>query len=316
MAVAGALVVRGAMLAKIESTYGTDPTPDATDAILIEAGPLPFKIKADNHARRSVRTQPISEPHVIGARAWEINFRTELKNGGTAGTPTTLGELFQAAGLKETDTASDDTYKPDVTDKKSVTLWYYEDGQLYEANGVRFSSLKIGAKVGERVMCEFAGMGLYVAPIDASVVASPTPDTTEPPVFAGASFTYNGFSLTARSFEIEINTGLAERRSAAAATGYAGFQITAFEMKGKITCEAELVADQPWVANYIAADNAVLDMTIGSTAGNKIDIDAPRCRVESVDFGEDGGIRTVDIGFTMHDSAVGTFGDALAIKLY
>lgn len=312
----GLLSTVGAMLAKIESPYGT-ATPDAGDAILIESGGLPFSIKADNHPRKVVRTSPIQEPHVIGARAWAISFQTELKNGGTAGTPTTFGELIQAAGFLETDNGTtDETYTPLITNGKSVTLWYYENGQKYTASGVRFGSMKISAKVAERVMVAFEGMGLYAAPADVAIIASPTPDTTEPPVFLGGTFTFNAFAATVRAFELEVSTGLAERRSFSAATGYAGFQHTAFEFKGKVTCEAELVADQPWIANYIAADNAVLDMTIGSTAGNKIDIDGPRCRVESVAFGDDNGIRTVEIGFTMHDSAPGTFNDALTIKLY
>jgi hypothetical protein len=57
-------------------------------------------------------------------------------------------------------------------------------------------------------------------------------------------------------------------------------------------------------------------MTIGGTAGNKIDIDMPRCRVVSVARGEDGGIRTMEIEFMCSDSAVSTFGDAIAIKFY
>lgn len=306
----------GAMLAKIESPYGT-ATPDAGDAILIESGGSPLSIKADNHPRKVVRTSPIQEPHVVGARCWAVSFQTELKNGGTAGTPTTLGELIQATGFLETDNGStDDSYTPLITNGKSVTLWYYENGMKYVAAGCRFGSMKLSAKVAERCMLAFEGQALYAAPTDVAIISSPTPDTTEPPVFQGGTFTYNGFAATVRAFELEVNSGLAERRSFAASTGYAAFQHTAFEFKGKLTCEYELVADQPWISNYVTGDNAVLDMTIGSTAGNKIDIDAPRCRIESVSLGDDNGIRTVEIGFTMHDSAPGTFNDALTIKLY
>jgi hypothetical protein len=313
---AGQPSTKGILLAELEANYGVDPTCVAADAILVDAGTPIMQLDMTMVDRPSLRTQPIDEPPVAGRWAWKVAITTELKNGGTAGTPTNLGDLFQAAGLKETDTANDDTYTPDIANEKSVTLVEYDGVKLYEANGVRFGTMKISAAAGERVALSFEGMGLYVAPIDSAIIASPVFDATEPPVFTGGTFTYNAFAVTIRSFEINIYTGLASRTNGAAATGYAGFSHTKYAITGKITVEDETVAAQAWLANLVASDSAAIDITIGTVAGNKIDIDLPRVRARSVGRGEDGGIRTVDIEFSASDSAPGTFGDAIAIKLY
>ena len=81
--------------AKIESTYGTDPTPAGTDAVLVrslEVTPL----QSDVVERELIRPYFGNFEQLLANQHVEITFEVELAGSGTAGTAPKWGPIFRA----------------------------------------------------------------------------------------------------------------------------------------------------------------------------------------------------------------------------
>src|SRR5688572_11130798 len=120
------------LLAKIESSYGVDPTPVAgTNAILfsqLEIVPFDQLRMVD---REAVRASLGTLPHSYAGSLGGIRFRAELKGSGAAGTAPEIGPLLRACGLGETIVASTSvTYAPVSSALESVTIYGFEFGRV------------------------------------------------------------------------------------------------------------------------------------------------------------------------------------------
>lgn len=110
------------ILAKIESTYGTDPTPTgAANAILVRNLTVTPQ-DADFVDRNLVRPyMGRSEQLAAGIRAM-FEFEVEMAGGGTAGVAPGIGPLLRACGLSETLTAAAITGTAQAGAASTVTL--------------------------------------------------------------------------------------------------------------------------------------------------------------------------------------------------
>jgi len=110
------------ILAKTETTYGTDPTPTgATNAILVrnlEITPL----QADTVTRDLIRPYLGNSDQLLAQTRVEVTFEVELAGSGAAGTAPAYGAVLKACGLSETVVATTSvTYAPVSSSFSSVT---------------------------------------------------------------------------------------------------------------------------------------------------------------------------------------------------
>jgi hypothetical protein len=93
------LTRKRAILAKIEGTYGQDPTPTATlDALLmsnLNVSPMEMTLAQ----RNNVKAYLGSNPSVLAAIYAKVSFDIEVAGSGTAGTAPAYDELLRACGL-------------------------------------------------------------------------------------------------------------------------------------------------------------------------------------------------------------------------
>ena len=131
------LTRRATILAKIESTYGTDPTPVAGDAVLINN--MTIKPNAKFLERNFLRASLSPQAPVVGEKYTEVTFTTELKGSGVATTPPEVGVLFRACAMQETIGGSSVSYAPESTPSgfESITIYAYLDGLLHKSTGAR-----------------------------------------------------------------------------------------------------------------------------------------------------------------------------------
>ena len=93
------------ILAKIESVYGTTPTPTGADnAMLISDFNINYQ--AQNVPRELVRPFMGGSEHLVGRVFVELTFNVEFASSGTAGTAPAYGPLLRACGFAETVTAA------------------------------------------------------------------------------------------------------------------------------------------------------------------------------------------------------------------
>ena len=152
------LTGRTVLLAKIESTYATDPVP-VVSANEIEVFSLSIKAGSSKIERKPLRASLSPLASSKSKMVWDITFETELKNGGTAGTIGRLSPLFKACGMTETVSVGVNvTYTPG-NPSGSSTLYIYKDGLLFKATGCR-GSFEVVSEAGKIPMVKWTFKGI------------------------------------------------------------------------------------------------------------------------------------------------------------
>jgi hypothetical protein len=161
-----------ALLAKIETTEGTDATPTgAANALLISDVTI-NPLNAQNVDRSIVRPYFGASEQLVGTAYVSIDFTVELAGSGTAATAAPWGALLVACGFVESGTTHKQ-YAPDTpSNQKSATLYYYDDGVLHKLLGAK-GTFKMMMGIGERPTLAFSFTGK-----DGGVTAVANPTTT------------------------------------------------------------------------------------------------------------------------------------------
>lgn len=116
------LTRKRAILAKIESTYGVDPTPTATlDALLMSnltVSPMEMTLAQ----RNNIKAYMGNNPSVLAAIYAKVSFDIEMAGSGTAGVPPAYDELFRGCGLSATTLAAPVTGSATAGSALAMTL--------------------------------------------------------------------------------------------------------------------------------------------------------------------------------------------------
>jgi hypothetical protein len=166
------LIRNTAILAKIEATYNTDPTPTGgANAILVSNAS--FDINYTNVPRELIRGYLGSSEHLVGTRSVDIGFDVEMSGSGDAGlTAPAWAPLLKACGFAETDAGAYFEYVPLSDTFPSLTIYYYDDGALHKATGCR-GNCDFKWPLGGKPVMSFKFVG-----IDAGTTAAANPALT------------------------------------------------------------------------------------------------------------------------------------------
>jgi hypothetical protein len=111
-----------AILSKIETTYGVDPTPTAgADALLMSnltVSPMEMTLTQ----RQNIKAYMGNNPNVIAASYQKVSFDIEMAGSGTAGTAPAYDELLRACALSATTLAAPVTGTLTAGSATSATL--------------------------------------------------------------------------------------------------------------------------------------------------------------------------------------------------
>jgi hypothetical protein len=116
------LAKKRVLLAKIESVYGTDPTPTgAANAILVRnLNVVPLEM--DLATRENIRPFLGNQEDIVGAIYATTDFEVEMAGSGTPGVAPAIGPLFRACGKSETILAAAVTGSATAGSVSSITL--------------------------------------------------------------------------------------------------------------------------------------------------------------------------------------------------
>lgn len=266
---------RSVLLAKIETTYNTDPIPTgAANAILVEN--LNFSWSDSRMAERQVvRTVQGKLKPLFGGTLATITFDVEVKGSGTAGTAPEIGPLLRAASFSETIVATTSVaYTLVSTAQESATFYFYLDGKLYKMTGARGTStgdLSVGAY--GKLSFSFTG---HTAQATDTALATPTYSSQIPPVLVSVPFTIDTYSAVITSLKYDTGVQLAKPPSILASDGYGAITVVGRSVTGSIDPEDVLIATHDFEARWRAGTAMALTTgVIGSTAGNRYKIDMP-----------------------------------------
>lgn len=151
------------ILAKKESTYGTDPTPTAGSNAVLVSNLSCNPLDASNVPRNLIREYYGSDEHLVGSANIKVEFDVECQNGGTAGTAAAWDELMQmcgyAAGSALTVPSRVEHIVAAPASQASGTIYYYDSGVLHKLLGAR-GTWTLNLLVGERPAFHFSFTGL------------------------------------------------------------------------------------------------------------------------------------------------------------
>ena len=120
-----ALLLRKRLIViETESSYGTDPTPDGADAVLVRDLSITPQ-SSDVVSRDLIRPFLGASQQLLANTRVECTFSVELAGSGAAGTAPQYGKALKACGLAETVVANTSvTYDPVSASFSSVTIHY------------------------------------------------------------------------------------------------------------------------------------------------------------------------------------------------
>lgn len=301
------------ILAKTEITYGTDPTPTGTaNAILVRNLNI-TPLNAELASRDLVRPYLGASEQLLASSYVAVDFEVEMAGAGTAGTAPAYGPLLLACGMSETLVAlATATYTPVSTAFKSVTIYYNVDGVLHKITGAR-GNVELNIAAGQIPTFKFSFTGLYNAPTD---TAAPTVTYTsfQTPLVANNDNT-TGFSLFSysgilSSLALNLNNAVAFRTL----IGLEDVLMTDRQVNGTCVIEAPTIATKDFFSIALGNTLGALDITHGTTAGNKVQVLSARVDISNPTYQDMNGIQMLQIPLTLVPSTAGNDEISIVVK--
>lgn len=306
---ANRIIRNTAILAKIEGTYGTDPTPTGAANALMVSNLSINPINANLVDRDIIRPYLGASEQLLGTRYVEMGFDVELVGSGTVATAPAWGPLLLACGMAETVVATFRVdYTPVSTAFPSVTIYWYDDGVLHKATGCR-GNVSINMRVSERPVLSFKFSGIYIAPTAASnpavtLTAWKTPqvvtDTnTQDTVFGGTHTLATtpaitgGTTYPSQGLEIDLGNSV----NFTALLGGETVDITQRAASGKVTLDLTAAQEVSLIGAVELATLQTLGMLHGTVANHKVLVWLPAVQLTNPQKADVNGKRMVSFDF-------------------
>ena len=298
------LVKKQLILAKIETSYGVDPTPTgAANAILMQN--LSVKPISPTIVKRNVLKGFLgAQPQMLADVHSEISFEVEIAGSGTAGTAPAYGPLLRACALSETISAgSSVTYAPVSSAFESVTIYYFADGVLHKMRGC-LGTVQFDFTAKKVPVAKFTMTGLYNTPTD---TANPTAVYTGfkiPKVVSNANttgFNFNGYAGHMMSLTLDLKNSVQYRTL----VGVEYVQITDHDCGGACEFEMPSIADANLYDQAISQTVSTLALQHGTTAGNICTISSSKLIIVEPTLKEDNDVLMLSFTYGLVPDAAG-----------
>ena len=291
------------ILIETESSYGTDPTPAATDVVLVTDLSITPQ-SSDVVNRDVVRPYLGSSEQLLANTRVECTFSVELAGSGTAGTAPRYGSALKATGLSETVASGTSvTYAPVSSSFSSVTIHYNIDGVRHKVTGCR-GTFTITAEVGSIPTIDFTFTGIYNAPTDTALPTVTYGNQATPLIFKNGNTT--GFQLLSyagalQSLTMDLGVSTVYRELVG---GTKEVIITDRASNGSVSIEAPTIAQKDYFTAALT-DSSLgnLQFLHGTTAGNKVQLTSTKVDIGDVNYGEMDGVAMLEIPYTLVPSS-------------
>lgn len=273
-----------AILAKIETTPGTDATPTGS-ANAMQMTNVSLEPLLGNDLNRELVLPYLGHQGVIlDGNYARLTGEVEIAGAGDAGTAPAYGPLLRACGLAEVITADTDVvYSPVSSGFESVTIHFNNDGAnqaLVYAKGTVSWEMKPGTIPRFRfVMTGLLGTIADVAlpAVDLTAFVKPVPVNK-----ANTTLSLHGASRIAEGMSFDLGNQVEPRFLIGAET----VEIVDRQMTGSAILEMVSLATKNWLAAAQTHATGVMAMVHGTTAGNIVGFDAGKVQIGRPTYGE------------------------------
>lgn len=309
-------------MAAIESTYGTDAAPQASnsyqairmiDPFVLDLGQDVVEVQGGNLTRG--RSRPIATVRPVG-----ITFRTYIHGiispaSGiiySATAKPALGDLFRACGLFETfETAGYAggryRYAPgaDVGSDSSVTVVAHQDGFEHRLLGCR-GNVNFIYQASAPVVAEFNLRGILSTEASTTRGAPTGLPTIVPPRWVGSgSIFVESLAGVVENLNFNTNNTVLEDRAsvASSASGIAAVILTDRAPGGSFDPEATDASTLNFFAQWRATSGGVLSVQTNVTTGNRFTLTASQVVFKKVAWGDKSGLALFSTDFEAYERA-------------
>ena len=303
------------LIAKIETTYGTDPTPVAgTNAIQVTSLEL-TPIESDN-------VQPASYQGFIGNstrgtlvanKRVSVTFDVELGGSGAAGTAPAFGPLLQAAGMSEVIVSSTSvTYAGVSSSFSSATLYCFYDGTRHKITGAR-GTVTFNMTAGQFPTASFQFIGIYNVPDGTAVSGTFTVANQAAALEVNdtnvTTCTFHGVSSARlESIDLAMNNELLYKETASNQEVH----ITDRKPGGTAVIEAPVIGTTDYFAKAAASATAASTIVLGATSGNIVTLGIPQTDITGISYGDTNGIIALSMPYLALPTTAGNNAVSLA----
>lgn len=290
-----------AVLAKVESVYGTDPTPTTSDLIYTDNPSVEIV------GKQLERTHPMSNygknASINIGESVKISFNMELQADwdASADSAPTIGKLLKACNFTETvNTGSNITYQNNSSQAgTSLTFYIYKDSILYKISGCR-GELKGSHNSGDKINFSFEFEGIYDPDTYKSDASFPSITVTlsDICIFQNGEVVIGAYSSPIiDNFNWAMNNQISKRQDANSPKGIHSIYIAG--SAPTVSIDPEIVALSTFNAQSLWESNSLVDVVCAfkhpSTAGFECNLTLSNMQYKDVKDGDRDGIMVHDL---------------------
>ena len=288
------------LIAKIESTEGTDPTPvggsNAIQVTSVDITPIESDtIQADamqGFLGNSTRGTVLANKRV------SVSFSTELSGSGAAGTAPAYGPLLKSCGLSETVASSTSvTYAPVSASFSSCTIYCFYDETRHKITGAR-GTVTFNLVAGQIASADFQFVGIYNAPDSTDMSGTWTLANQAAGLEVNdtniTTATFHGVaSQRLESFDLALNNEVVYKETVSSKQSL----IVNRAPGGTAVIEALDTATTDYFAKAVAVATGATDVILGASAGNIVRLKADQTDITGVSYGDTNGVRSLNVPY-------------------
>ena len=303
-----ALTRKKFLIAKIESSYGTDPTPvggsDAVQVTNVEVTP----IESDNVQAAAYQgfIGNSTRGTLVANKRVAITFDIELGGSGAAGTAPAFGPLLKSCGLSETTVgATSVTYAGVSSSFDSATIYCFYDGTRHKITGCR-GTVGFNLTAGQFPVASFQMIGIYNAPDDTALSGSFTVANQAAALEVNdtnvTTATFHGETdVRLESLDLSLNNEFIYKETASSKEVF----ITNRAPGGTAVIEAPAVGTIDYFAKAAAVTTASSSFVIGASAGNIATFTMAQTDITGVSYGDTNGVVSLSMPYLALPTSAG-----------
>ena len=285
------------ILAKAESSYGSDPTPTGS-ANYVQVIDLNIEPIVSDEVSRDLIRPYMGNYEVIPANTRvNVTFDVEMAGSGSAGTAPKYGAILKACGLSETVVSSTSvTYAPVTTPSDSVTLFVNYDGIRHKVTGAR-GTFSLNCEVNNIPRISFTLTGIFNAPTDTALPTVTVSNQASPLIFKNGStsnFAIFGFAAALQSWNLDFNNEVIYRELVG---GTKEVLITDRRPSGTAVIESPALSAHNFFTDYTGTSTGTNTWLHGTVAGNKVTVSCPQTDLGQPTYEESDGITMLSLPF-------------------
>ena len=286
------------LLAKIEGSYGSDPTATGS-ANYVEVVDLEIEpVASDEVEQETIRPYAGNYPVLLANTKVNLSFGVYMVGSGSAGTAPKYDPILKACGLSAATVSSTSvTYTPStLATQSSVTFYVNYDGVRHKVTGCR-GTFSISCAVNEIPRINFEMQGISNSPTDTALPTVTKSLQPDPVLFKNgntSSFSVFGFSGALQSWELDFANEVIYRELVG---GTKEALITDRRPSGTMVIEAVALSSKNFFTLATGTTTGTNTWSHSGGAGNIVTVSCPQTDLGQPTYEDSDGITMLSLPF-------------------